>query len=64
MMEKLRIEKERTEEMLRDRDEMLRQVEEELVSKGREQEKLQTELKKLQKLEEFKPTVVSSFRDH
>lgn len=61
MMETLRIEKERTEEMLKERDEMLKQKDEELDSKGREQEKLQNELKKLQRLKEFKPTVVSSF---
>ncbi|XP_010055848.2 high mobility group B protein 6 [Eucalyptus grandis] len=67
MMERLRIEKAKTEEMLKDRDEMLKQKEEELEVKGREHEKLQGELKKLQKIKEFKPTMtfpmVQSGRD-
>ncbi|KAF8027716.1 hypothetical protein BT93_E0590 [Corymbia citriodora subsp. variegata] len=57
MMEKLRIEKTKTEEMLKERDEMLKQKEEELEVKGIEHEKLQGELKKLQKIKEFKPTM-------
>ncbi|XP_030549679.1 high mobility group B protein 6 [Rhodamnia argentea] len=57
MMEKLRIEKVKTEEMLKEKDEMLKQKEEELEVKGREHEKLQGELKKLQKIKEFKPTM-------
>ncbi|KAI6707097.1 hypothetical protein NL676_010059 [Syzygium grande] len=67
MMEKLRIEKAKTEEMLKERDEMLKQKEEELEVKGREHEKLQGELKNLQKIKEFKPTmtfpIVQSGRD-
>ena len=51
-LQQLRIEKEKTEELLKEKDEMLR-------IKDEEQEKLQVELKKLQKLKEFKPTVVS-----
>lgn len=39
---------------------MLRQKEEELKAKEREHEKLWCELKKLQKLKEFKPTVTFS----
>ena len=54
----LRLEKEKTEELLKARDEMLKIKEEELETRGREQEKLQMELKKLQKLKEFKPTMV------
>ena len=54
----LRLEKEKTEGLLKARDEMLKIKEEELETRGREQEKLQMELKKLQKLKEFKPTVV------
>lgn len=58
-MQLLRLEKEKTEELLKARDELLKQKEEELENRGREQEKLQVELKKLQKLKEFKPTMVS-----
>ena len=58
-LQKLRLEKEKTEELLKAKDEILKQKEEELETRGRQQEKLQTELKKLQKLKEFKPTVVS-----
>lgn len=50
-MEKLMIEKEQTEEMLKAREEALEQ-------KEKEQEKLKIELKKLQKMKEFKPTMV------
>ena len=57
-LEQLRLEKERTEELLKARDEMLQIKEEELETRGREQEKLLMELKKLQKLKEFKPNVV------
>lgn len=57
-LEELRLQKERTEELLKARDEMLKIKEEELETRGREQEKLQVELKKLQKLKEFKPTMV------
>lgn len=51
-LEKLKIEKEQTEEMLKSK-------EEELETRDRQQEKLKVELKKLQKLKEFKPTMVS-----
>ncbi|KAK4490788.1 hypothetical protein RD792_001501 [Penstemon davidsonii] len=50
MLEKLKIEKENTEEMLK-------QKEEELEIRDKEQEKLKIELKKLQKMKEFKPTM-------
>ncbi|XP_050377231.1 high mobility group B protein 13-like [Argentina anserina] len=46
----MRLEKEKTEELLKEKDEILKIKEEELESKGRE-------LKKLQKLKEFKPTM-------
>lgn len=65
-LEQLRLEKEKTEGLLKARDEMLKIKEEELETRGREQEKLQMELKKLQKLKEFKPTVtfpLHSLRD-
>lgn len=58
-LQQLRLEKEKTEELLKAKDEMLKQKDEELDERGREQEKLQMELKKLQKLKEFKPTMVS-----
>ncbi|KAL6501750.1 High mobility group B protein 6 [Orobanche gracilis] len=48
-LEKLRLEKEQTEEMLKVKQE-------ELETRDREQEKLKIELKKLQKMKEFKPT--------
>ncbi|XP_057521584.1 high mobility group B protein 13-like [Amaranthus tricolor] len=50
MLEKLKIEKEKTEEMLKEKDQILKKKEE-------EQQKLQLELKKLQKMKEFKPTM-------
>ncbi|KAI4378042.1 hypothetical protein MLD38_015583 [Melastoma candidum] len=50
MMERLRIEKERTEEMLKEKDEILRMKEE-------EKESLRVELRRLQKLKEFKPNL-------
>ncbi|RZC84890.1 hypothetical protein C5167_047670 [Papaver somniferum] len=55
--DQMKLEKEKTEEILKDRDEMLKLKEEELEIKGKEQQKLQVELKKLQKLKEFNPTV-------
>lgn len=58
MLEKLKIEKEKTEELLKEKDEMLKVKEEELEVKEKEQEKLQMELKKLQKMKEFKPNMV------
>ncbi|GMJ10974.1 3xHigh Mobility Group-box1 [Hibiscus trionum] len=60
MLQKLRIEKEKTEELLKEKDEMLKMKEEEIETKGKEQEKLQMELKKLQKMKEFKPTMTFS----
>ncbi|CAN1254266.1 High mobility group B protein 13 [Linum perenne] len=52
MLEQLKLEKEKTEEMLKEKDEMLKAREEELENKGKQQEKMQAELKKLQKLKE------------
>ncbi|KAL3021574.1 hypothetical protein AAZX31_05G200800 [Glycine max] len=57
MLQQMRLEKEKTEELLKLKDEALKQKDEELKNRGREQEKLQSELKKLQKLKEFKPTM-------
>ncbi|XP_050230047.1 high mobility group B protein 13-like [Mercurialis annua] len=57
MLQRLNLEKEKTEELLKEKDEILKAKEEELETKGKEQEKLQMELKKLQKLKEFKPTM-------
>ncbi|PRQ17472.1 putative chromatin remodeling & transcriptional activation HMG family [Rosa chinensis] len=56
-LQALRLEKEKTEEMLKEKEEILKLKEEELEFKGREQDKLHMELKKLQKLKEFKPTM-------
>uniref|UniRef100_A0A0A9CMZ4 Uncharacterized protein n=1 Tax=Arundo donax TaxID=35708 RepID=A0A0A9CMZ4_ARUDO len=50
MLERLRLEKEQAEEMVRERDEVIRRKEE-------EQERLQAELRKVQRAKEFKPTV-------
>ncbi|KAL6629576.1 hypothetical protein ACP70R_029341 [Stipagrostis hirtigluma subsp. patula] len=50
MLERLRLEKEKAEEMVRERDEVIRKKEE-------EQERLQAELRKVQRAKEFKPTV-------
>lgn len=58
-LQQLQIEKEKTEELLKSKDDMLKLKEEELENRGREHEKLQIEVKKLQKLKEFKPTMVS-----
>ncbi|KAL7159950.1 hypothetical protein ABFS83_01G062500 [Erythranthe nasuta] len=60
-LEKLKIEKEQTEEALKAREETLKQKEEEIETRDREQEKLKIELKKLQKMKEFKPTVTFPF---
>ena len=60
MLERLRLEKEKAEEMVRERDEVIRKKEEEIETKGKEQERLQAELRKVQRAKEFKPTVVSS----
>ncbi|CAN6444341.1 unnamed protein product [Victoria cruziana] len=56
-LEKLTLEKERAEELLKEQDALLKQKEEELEIRGKDQERLQTEIKKLQKLKEFKPNV-------
>ncbi|KAE8697616.1 High mobility group B protein 6 [Hibiscus syriacus] len=57
MLQQLRIQKEKTEELLKEKDEMLKLKEEEIETKGKKQEKLQMELKRLQKMKEFKPTM-------
>ncbi|XP_010439134.1 PREDICTED: high mobility group B protein 6-like [Camelina sativa] len=57
MMEKMKIEKDKTEELLKEKDEILRKKEEELETRDAEQEKLKLELKKLQKTKEFKPNM-------
>ncbi|GAB2296673.1 High mobility group B protein 13 [Dionaea muscipula] len=61
MLEKMKIEKEKTEELLKEKDEVLKAKEEELEIRDREQQKLQIELKKLQKIKEFKPTMALQF---
>jgi len=58
MLEKMKIEKDKTEELLKEKDEILRKKEEELETRDAEQEKLKVELKKLQKMKEFKPNMV------
>lgn len=58
MLEKMKIEKQKTEELLKEKDQMLKMKDEELDVKEKEQEKLQMELKKLQKMKEFKPNMV------
>ncbi|XP_073224062.1 uncharacterized protein [Cicer arietinum] len=55
-LQQLRLEKEKTDELLKAKDEILKQKDEELQNSGKEQENLQIEFKKLQKLKEFKPT--------
>ncbi|KAM0876088.1 hypothetical protein ACQ4PT_036413 [Festuca glaucescens] len=57
MLERLRLEKEKAEEMVRERDEVIRKKEEEIETKGKQQERLQAELKKMQRIKEFKPTM-------
>ncbi|EOA20618.1 hypothetical protein CARUB_v10000930mg [Capsella rubella] len=61
MLEKMKIEKEKTEDLLKEKDEILRKKEEELETRDVEQEKLKTELKKLQKMKEFKPNMTFAF---
>ena len=58
MLERLRLEKVKAEEMARERDEVIRKKEEEIETKGKQQERLQAELKKMQRIKEFKPTMV------
>lgn len=60
MLERLRLEKEKAEEMVRERDEVIRKKEEEIETREKEQERLQAELRKVQRAKEFKPTVVRS----
>ncbi|KFK28936.1 hypothetical protein AALP_AA7G067900 [Arabis alpina] len=57
MLENMKIEKDKTEELLKEKDEILRKKEEELENRDVEQEKLKVELKKLQKMREFKPNM-------
>ncbi|CAE6132388.1 unnamed protein product [Arabidopsis arenosa] len=61
MLEKMKIEKEKTEDLLKEKDEILKKKEEELETKDVEQEKLKMELKKLQKMKEFKPNMTFAF---
>ncbi|KAF3501504.1 hypothetical protein F2Q69_00042681 [Brassica cretica] len=61
MLEKMKIEKEKTEDLLKEKDEILRKKEEELETRDVEQEKLKVELKKLQKMKEFKPNMTLAF---
>ena len=60
MLERLRLEKEKAEEMVRERDEVIRKKEEEIETNEKERERLQAELRKVQRAKEFKPTVVRS----
>ncbi|CAL5059038.1 unnamed protein product [Urochloa decumbens] len=57
MLERLRLEKEKAEEMVRERDEVIRKKEEEIETKEKEQERLHAQLRKVQRAKEFKPTV-------
>lgn len=59
MLEEMKLGKEKAEVMLKEKDAMLERKEMELKQRGAAQEKLQKELKKLQKLKEFKPTLVN-----
>ncbi|KFK29298.1 hypothetical protein AALP_AA7G115100 [Arabis alpina] len=59
MLENMKIEKEKTEDLLKEKDEILKKKEEELETKDVEQEKLKVELKKLQNMKEFKPNMVT-----
>uniref|UniRef100_A0A6N2KP11 HMG box domain-containing protein n=1 Tax=Salix viminalis TaxID=40686 RepID=A0A6N2KP11_SALVM len=61
MLQQLKLEKEKTEVLLKEKDEMLKAKDGEIEMKGKEQEKMKTELKKLQKLKEFKPTMTLPF---
>lgn len=58
MLGDMKLEKEKAEVMLKEKDAMLEKKEMELQQREEAQEKLQKELKKLQKLKEFKPTLV------
>ncbi|KAJ6933729.1 hypothetical protein NC651_008968 [Populus alba x Populus x berolinensis] len=61
MLQQLKLEKEKTEVLLKEKDDMLKAKDEEIEIKGKEQQKMKMELKKLQKLKEFKPTMTLSF---
>lgn len=56
-LQKLNMEKEKTDKLLEERDALLREKEAELQLKAKAQEKLQLELKKLQKLKGFNPVM-------
>lgn len=56
-LQKMNMEKEKTEKLLEERDAMLREKEAELQLKAKAQDKLQLELKKLQKLKGFNPVM-------
>jgi hypothetical protein len=58
MLQRLRLEKEKAEEMVRERDDVIRKKEEEIETRDKEQERLQAQLRKVQRAKEFKPTVV------
>nr|ADE77169.1 unknown [Picea sitchensis] len=56
-LQKLNMEKEKTDKLLEERDALLKEKEAELQLKAKAQEKLQLELKKLQKLKGFNPVM-------
>jgi hypothetical protein len=58
MLQRLRLEKEKAEEMVRERDDVIREKEEEIETRDKEQERLQAQLRKVQRAKEFNPTVV------
>ncbi|XXG89896.1 hypothetical protein AAC387_Pa12g1789 [Persea americana] len=60
-LQQMQLEKEKAEELLNERDEMLRRKEEEIQNWGKEQEKLKLELKRVQKMKEFQPTMSLPF---
>ncbi|KAL4189407.1 hypothetical protein AMTRI_Chr08g165270 [Amborella trichopoda] len=53
----MRLEKEKADEILKEKDELLKRKAEEIENRGKAQEKLDSEIKKLQKLKEFKPNL-------
>lgn len=55
------MEKEKTDKLLEEHNALLREEEAELQLKAKAQEKIQLELKKLQKLKEFNPVMVIVF---
>ncbi|CAH8283733.1 unnamed protein product [Eruca vesicaria subsp. sativa] len=61
MLVKMKIEKEKTEDLLKEKHELLKKKEEELETRDVEQEKLKVELKKLQQMKEFKPNMHFAF---